>query len=222
MSVHLSRLLSGDAALPRGAPDPAISGLTADSREVKPGYLFAALPGTSIDGARFIPQAIAAGAVAIIAGEAANDPGTATLIRSLNPRQLFAQMAARFAGAQPDIVVAVTGTNGKTSVASFVRQIWEAMGFRAASIGTVGTVGPRGEEYLQHTTPDPVKLHSSLAELAADHVTHLSLEASSHGLPQYRLDGVRIAAGAFTHITRDHLDYHESFGDSFAAQARLL
>src|SRR5439155_2875001 len=104
MSVHLSRLLSGDAALPRGAPDPATAGLTADSREVKPGYLFAALPGTSIDGAHFIPQAIAAGAVAIIAGEAANDPGSATLIRSLNPRQLFARMAARFAGAQPDIV----------------------------------------------------------------------------------------------------------------------
>ena len=108
-------------------PEVIVSSVVIDSREVKPGYVFAALPGTHVDGARFIPQAVAAGAVAIVAGEAANDPGTAAFIRSLNPRQLFAQMAARFAGAQPDIVVAVTGTNGKTSVASFVRQIWEAM-----------------------------------------------------------------------------------------------
>jgi UDP-N-acetylmuramoyl-L-alanyl-D-glutamate--2,6-diaminopimelate ligase len=222
MSVHLSRLLSGDAALPRGAKDVAISGLTADSREVRPGYLFAALPGTSVDGTRFIPQAIAAGAAAIIAGEAANDPGTGAFIRAVNPRKLFAQMAARFAGSQPDIVVAVTGTNGKTSVASFVRQIWEAMGFRAASIGTIGVVGPEGEQYLQHTTPDPVKLHSTLAKLAAEHVTHLSLEASSHGLAQYRLDGVRIAAGAFTNITRDHLDYHATFEEYFKAKSRLF
>jgi UDP-N-acetylmuramoyl-L-alanyl-D-glutamate--2,6-diaminopimelate ligase len=222
MSVHLSRLLPGDAALPHGMPDIAITGLTADSRDVKPGYLFAALPGTSVDGARFIPQAVAAGAVAIVAGEAANDPGSAAFIPSVNPRRLFAQMAARFAGAQPDIVVAVTGTNGKTSVASFVRQIWESMGFRSASIGTVGIVGPSGEEYLKHTTPDPVKLHATLAKLAADHVTHLSLEASSHGLAQYRLDGVRIAAGAFTNVTRDHLDYHPSFEDYFTAKARLF
>jgi UDP-N-acetylmuramoyl-L-alanyl-D-glutamate--2,6-diaminopimelate ligase len=222
MSVHLSRLLSGYAALPSGAADRAISGLTADSREVKPGYLFAALPGTQVDGAKYIPQAVAAGAAAIIASQSAKDSGAATLIRSGNPRQLFAQVAARFAGAQPDIVVAVTGTNGKTSVVSFARQIWQAMGFRAASIGTVGIIAPESEENVEHTTPDPVKLHETLARLAGDHVTHLALEASSHGLAQYRLDGVRIAAGAFTNISRDHLDYHATFDDYFKAKARLF
>jgi UDP-N-acetylmuramoyl-L-alanyl-D-glutamate--2,6-diaminopimelate ligase len=131
-------------------------------------------------------------------------------------------MAARFSGAQPDLVVAVTGTNGKTSIAAFVRQIWAAMGFRAASLGTIGVVGPDGSEYLAHTTPDPVKLHATLAKLAADHVTHLALEASSHGLEQHRLDGVRIAAGAFTNITRDHLDYHPSFEAYFDAKMRLF
>ncbi|MFL5258338.1 MAG: UDP-N-acetylmuramoyl-L-alanyl-D-glutamate--2,6-diaminopimelate ligase [Hyphomicrobiales bacterium] len=222
MSVPLSRLLSGSSAPVRGLCDPAITGLTADSREVRPGYAFAALPGTSVDGAGFIPQALAHGASAIIAAESVADPGGIAFVKTNNPRKLFAQMAARFAGGQPDIVVAVTGTNGKTSVASFVRQIWQSMGFRAASMGTIGVVGPEGEEYLRHTTPDPVKLHTTLARLAADHVTHLALEASSHGLAQFRLDGVRIAAGAFTNITRDHLDYHPTFEDYFNAKARLF
>lgn len=222
MSVPLSRLLAGDAALPRGAEDRAISGLTADSRQVKPGFLFAALPGTKVDGAAFIPQAVAAGAAAVIAGTAALEPKSSILIKTANPHQLFARIAARFAGNQPDNVVAVTGTNGKTSVAAFVRQIWQSMGFRAASIGTVGIVGPSGEEYLAHTTPDPVKLHHTLAGLALDHVTHLAMEASSHGLAQFRLDGVRLAAAGFTNLTRDHLDYHASFEDYFAAKMRLF
>ena len=223
MSVLLSRLLADDAALPRGAEDAAISGLTADSRQVKPGYLFAALPGTKVDGAEFIPQAIKAGAAAVIAGKSALAPGAnSVLIKSENPHQLFARIAARFAGSQPDIVVAVTGTNGKTSVAAFVRQIWQSMGFRAASIGTVGIVGPSGEEYLAHTTPDPVKLHHTLADLALDHVTHLAMEASSHGLAQFRLDGVRLAAAGFTNLTRDHLDYHATVEDYFAAKMRLF
>ncbi len=223
MSVLLSRLLADDAALPRGAEDAAISGLTADSRQVKPGYLFAALPGTKVDGAQFIPHAIKAGAAAVIAGRSALVPKAhSILIQSENPHQLFARVASRFAGSQPDIVVAVTGTNGKTSVAAFVRQIWQSMGFRAASIGTVGIVGPSGEEYLAHTTPDPVKLHHTLAGLALDHVTHLAMEASSHGLAQFRLDGVRLAAGGFTNLTRDHLDYHATFEDYFAAKMRLF
>jgi UDP-N-acetylmuramoyl-L-alanyl-D-glutamate--2,6-diaminopimelate ligase len=223
MSVLLSRLLADDAALPRGVEDAAISGLTADSRQVKPGYLFAALPGTKVDGAAFIPQAIAAGAAAVIAGRSALVPeARSILIKSENPHQLFARIASRFAGNQPDIIVAVTGTNGKTSVAAFVRQIWQSMGFRAASIGTVGIVGPSGEEYLAHTTPDPVKLHHTLAGLALDHVTHLAMEASSHGLAQFRLDGVRLAAGGFTNLTRDHLDYHATFEDYFAAKMRLF
>ncbi len=198
----------------------AIAGLTADSREVKPGYVFAALPGTLANGASFISNAVAAGAVAVVApkGVTANVP----VIPSDNPRRLFALMAARFFGAQPDLVVAVTGTNGKTSVAAFVREIWASMGFRAASLGTVGVVGPSGTIELAHTTPDPVKLHEILAGLAADHVQHLALEASSHGLSQYRLDGLRMSAGAFTNLTRDHLDYHASFEDYFTAKMRLF
>jgi UDP-N-acetylmuramoyl-L-alanyl-D-glutamate--2,6-diaminopimelate ligase len=213
-------LLGPDAAAPAAAGALAVAGLTADSREVKPGFVFAAMPGTKADGTAFVPQAAAKGAVAIVS----QAPVTASIpvIRTGNVRQLFARMAARFYGAQPDVVAAVTGTNGKTSVASFVRQIWETMGFRAASIGTIGITGPSGSRYLQHTTPDPVTLHAALAELAEDGVKHLALEASSHGLAQYRLDGVRIAAGAFTNITRDHLDYHASFEDYFAAKMRLF
>src|SRR5437868_785730 len=183
MSVLLSRLLADDAVLPQGANDAAISGVTADSRQVRPGFLFAALPGSKVDGAQFIPQAVEAGAAAVITGKSAAAPqARSILIKSENPHQLFARIASRFAGSQPDTIVAVTGTNGKTSVAAFVRQIWQSMGFRAASIGTVGIVGPAGEEYLAHTTPDPVKLHHALASLEQDHVTHLAMEASSHGL----------------------------------------
>jgi UDP-N-acetylmuramoyl-L-alanyl-D-glutamate--2,6-diaminopimelate ligase len=220
MSMSLARLAGTDAALPRGAEGVIVGGLTADSREVKPGFLFAALPGTRADGANYIGNAVAAGAAAVLAM-----PGTAAavpVVASANPRRLFAQMAARFFGRQPDLVVAVTGTNGKTSVASFVREMWTAMGFRAASLGTVGVVSPMGTTDLAHTTPDPVTLHRILAELADAHVGNLALEASSHGLAQYRLDGVRIAAAAFTNLTRDHLDYHASAADYFAAKMRLF
>jgi UDP-N-acetylmuramoyl-L-alanyl-D-glutamate--2,6-diaminopimelate ligase len=144
------------------------------------------------------------------------------VIETANPRQLFARMAARFFGKQPDLAVAVTGTNGKTSVAAFVRQIWQSMGFRAASIGTIGVVGPSGSEYLAHTTPDPVQLHRLLAKLAEDHVEHLALEASSHGLAQYRLDGVRFSAAGFTNLSRDHLDYHATLEEYFGAKMRLF
>jgi UDP-N-acetylmuramoyl-L-alanyl-D-glutamate--2,6-diaminopimelate ligase len=221
VAVTLARLIGNDAEPPRGAESLAISGLTADSREVKPGFVFAALAGTSVDGARFIPQAIGNGAAAIVC---AGGLGAATVpvIATPNPRRLFALMAARFFGRQPELVVAVTGTNGKTSVAAFVREIWAGMGFRAASLGTIGLVGPSGSTHLQHTTPDPVKLHEIAAALAEDHVDHLAIEASSHGLAQYRLDGLRLAAGAFTNVTRDHLDYHASFEDYFAAKMRLF
>jgi UDP-N-acetylmuramoyl-L-alanyl-D-glutamate--2,6-diaminopimelate ligase len=220
MAITLAKLLDRDVPHPPGAGDIKITGLTADSRDVKPGYVFAALPGTVADGAKFIPQALEKGAIAVVTKGA----GVTAVpeILSGNPRRLFALMASRFYGAQPDFVVAVTGTNGKTSVAAFVRQIWEAMGFRAASLGTIGVVGPSGTEYLQHTTPDPMTLHAILARLAGDNVTHLALEASSHGLVQYRLDGVRMSAGAFTNITRDHLDYHPSFEDYFDAKMRLF
>ena len=222
MTVALTQIAGDSVALPSGANRIEISGITADSREVRPGYLFAALPGTAADGARFIPQAIAAGAVAVICTPDAEVPDRAVALRTANPREMFAKAAARFYGRQPDLIVAVTGTNGKTSVAAFVRQIWERMGFRAASLGTIGVIGPSGVEYLQHTTPDPAKLHATLARLAEDHVTHLALEASSHGLSQFRLDGVRMAAGAFTNLTQDHLDYHETLEAYFAAKMRLF
>lgn len=198
-----------------------MTGLTADSRAVKPGYLFAALPGTTMDGAKFLPQAFAAGAVAAIAAAGTvSDKGPVIAVD--NPRRAFALAAARFHDEQPELAVAVTGTNGKTSVASFTREIWQAMGFRAASIGTIGIVGPSGAAGLSHTTPDPVQLHEAIAALAQDHVKHLVLEASSHGLAQYRLDGVRLSAGAFTNLSRDHLDYHATVDEYFDAKMRLF
>lgn len=221
MTVSLARLIGDDAAVPAGAGGIAVSGLTSDSRAVKPGFLFAALPGTSVDGTAFVAQAVAKGAAAVLAGKNVAASGV-PVIAVANPRQVFAHMAARFYGRQPDLIAAVTGTNGKTSVASFVREIWTAMGFRAASLGTVGVVGPSGVIELQHTTPDPVSLHQIALRLAEDHVEHLALEASSHGLDQYRLDGLRISAGAFTNITRDHLDYHPSFEAYFDAKMRLF
>ncbi|HUD51936.1 UDP-N-acetylmuramoyl-L-alanyl-D-glutamate--2,6-diaminopimelate ligase [Parvibaculum sp.] len=199
-----------------------ILGLTADSREVKPGFLFAALPGTKIDGTTFIPQAIAQGAAAILVDTKADISVAVPVIADRNPRRRLALMAARFFGKQPRTVVAVTGTNGKTSIVTFVRQIWTALGEQAASLGTVGIVGPKGERPLGHTTPDPVTLQAALAELADEGVTHLAMEASSHGLAQYRLDGVKVSAAAFTNLTRDHLDYHESFDDYAYAKLRLF
>jgi UDP-N-acetylmuramoyl-L-alanyl-D-glutamate--2,6-diaminopimelate ligase len=216
MSIRLSRLLLDDAPLPSGG-DLLVEGITADSREVKPGFVFVALPGAKADGASFIPQAMAQGAVAIV-----GDTSGASTVKTQNPHRLLALMAARFYDAQPDTIVAVTGTNGKTSVTVFVRQIWEQMGFLAASLGTIGVVGPNGAEYLAHTTPDPVKLQHLVAKLDEDKVQHLAIEASSHGLSQHRLDGLRLTAGAFTNLTRDHLDYHATLEDYFNAKMRLF
>jgi UDP-N-acetylmuramoyl-L-alanyl-D-glutamate--2,6-diaminopimelate ligase len=220
MHLMLSRLLLSDAPLPVGG-DVLITGITSDSRAVKPGFLFAALPGTKVDGAKFIPQALAQGAAAVISKSGAY-MGDGPIIAAENPRRLLALAAARFYDSQPDTIVAVTGTNGKTSIAVFVRQIWEAMGFRPASLGTIGVVAPGGSVYLSHTTPDPVDLAQLTASLVEDHVDHLAIEASSHGLEQNRLDGLRLTAGAFTNITRDHLDYHLTFEAYFAAKMRLF
>ena len=214
--MKLSGLIDGWT----GGGDPEIAGLTADSRAVKPGFLFAALPGVKADGRSFISKAIEAGAVAVIA-----PPGTEASVpvaASDNPRKTFALAAAKFYGRQPEIVAAVTGTNGKTSIAAFVRQIFAACGLKAASMGTVGIVTPTEERALSHTTPDPVVVHRELAALADEGVTHLSLEASSHGLDQFRLDGVKIKAAAFTNLTRDHLDYHETFEAYRNAKLRLF
>ncbi len=221
MQRSLAKLIAGDGRLPAAGAALRAKGLTADSRTVEPGFVFAALPGTKVDGASFITQAFAKGAIAAIAEPGAYT-GPGLVIESGNPRRLLALAAARFHDNQPDTIVAVTGTNGKTSVAVFVRQIWEALGFRAASLGTIGLVGPAGTSDLQHTTPDPVQLQALVAQLATDHVSHLAIEASSHGLSQFRLDGLRLTAGAFTNITRDHLDYHASFDEYFEAKMRLF
>ena len=220
----LSQLMSTDEPPPERWADLDISGLTADSRDVQAGFLFAALPGTLTDGARFVPQALDKGAVAVLVpnGSDLELPETAALLEVDNPRAALAKCAARFYGTQPEHCVAVTGTNGKTSVASFVRQIWSAMGHRAASLGTVGLVTPDGNEPLAHTTPEPVALHRMLRDLAVGQVDHLAMEVSSHGLAQYRADGVHFAAGAFLNISRDHLDYHASFEDYFAQKMRLF
>lgn len=220
MTVLLSHLLQHDAAMPGGF-DVGVQGITSDSREVKSGFVFAALPGTKVDGSAFIAKAFANGAVAAI-GLPGSYQGTGLVIETKNPRRLLALMASRLYDRQPDTIVAVTGTNGKTSVSVFVRQIWAAMGFRAASLGTIGVVGPDGAEYLAHTTPDPVQLSALAAKLRDDHVDHLAIEASSHGLAQFRLDGLRLTAGAFTNLTQDHLDYHHSFEAYFEAKMRLF
>lgn len=201
-----------------------VAGLTADSRAVKPGYVFAALRGSKADGAKFVDDAIAKGAVAVIASAdaALTVPNSVVVLRAAEPRRAFALMAARFYGAQPRVTVAVTGTNGKTSVAEFTRQIFATCGRAAASLGTIGLVKPDGGVYGSLTTPDPVALHRTLAELAGEGVTHLSLEASSHGLDQHRLDGVRLTAGAFTNLGRDHLDYHATEAAYLAAKMRLF
>lgn len=220
--MRLATLMGSDLPpLPEGDATEIV-GLTADSREVKPGFLFAALPGTKVDGTRFIPQALAQGAAAILVPAGADIAVKVPVIADRNPRRRLALMAARFFGKQPRTVVAVTGTNGKTSIVTFVRQIWTALGLEAASLGTVGIVSRKGETPLAFTTPDPVALQAGLAQLAEDGVTHLAMEASSHGLAQYRLDGVKIAAAAFTNITRDHLDYHRTFDDYAYSKLRLF
>jgi UDP-N-acetylmuramoyl-L-alanyl-D-glutamate--2,6-diaminopimelate ligase len=220
--MKLQTLAGADT--PAGCGEVDIAGLTADSRQVRPGWLFAAMPGSKADGARFVPEALSRGAAAILAAidaEIAAPQGT-PVIRAAEPRRALALLAARFYGAQPETILAVTGTSGKTSVADFTRQILAALGRKAASLGTIGLVKPDGGVYGALTTPDPVTLHATLAELAREGITHLAFEASSHGLDQHRLDGVRIKAAAFTNIGRDHLDYHPSLDAYFAAKLRLF
>jgi len=204
-----------------------VRGLTADSRRVEPGYLFAALPGSRADGRDFIAEALERGAVAVLAPEGSELPKgrqvhDAVLLTDPEPRRRLALLAAAFHGRQPRCSAAVTGTNGKTSVASFTRQLWEALGYRAASLGTLGLEPARAGAPTALTTPDPVELARVLAELAAEEVDHLVLEASSHGLEQQRLDGVELGAAAFTNLSRDHLDYHGSQEAYFAAKRRLF
>ncbi|HJS62398.1 MAG TPA: UDP-N-acetylmuramoyl-L-alanyl-D-glutamate--2,6-diaminopimelate ligase [Pseudolabrys sp.] len=200
-----------------------IAGLSADSRKIKSGFLFFAIAGAKADGAHFAKQAAIAGAAAVVAEQRPDGfPPAVGFIQVDNARRALALAAAKFYLRQPQTIAAVTGTSGKTSVAAFTRQIWSTLGFQAASIGTVGVVAPKGERYGSLTTPDPVDLHHTLAQLAGEGVTHLALEASSHGLDQHRLDGVRIAAGGFTNLSRDHLDYHPTIEAYLAAKLRLF
>ncbi len=217
--------LAGDAAERiEGDPGTEIAGLTADSRKAGPGMLFAALPGTKIDGTAFAAAAVAAGAAAVLVPEGAvvEGLGSAAVLRDTDTRRRLALMAARFFGRQPETMVAVTGTAGKTSIASFVRQIWQAAGHASAAVGTLGVTTAAGTRYGSLTTPDPIRLHEILAELAGAGITHAAMEASSHGLDQRRLDGVRLKAAAFTNLGRDHLDYHSDAEDYFRAKLRLF
>jgi UDP-N-acetylmuramoyl-L-alanyl-D-glutamate--2,6-diaminopimelate ligase len=223
-TMRLSALRGLEIGWPDGADDADISGITADSRSVQPGMLFAALAGTRADGARFIADAVTKGASALLVSQSAViDPAIAVpVLRCADPRRALALVAARFYARQPGHIVAITGTNGKTSVADFTRQLMTAVGVRAASVGTIGVVKPGGSVYGSLTTPDPVTLHQTLDSLAAEGVTHLAMEASSHGLDQCRLDGVRLVAGAFLNLGRDHLDYHPTVEDYLAAKLRLF
>lgn len=197
-----------------------IAGLTCDSRDVASGFLFAALPGAHVDGRDYITSAVQSGAVCVL-GPVGTE-ATVPVLQDDSPRHIFAQMAANFYGAQPHNIAAITGTNGKTSTASFLRQIWQHLGFNAASVGTIGVQGGGFDEPGTLTTPDPVKLHETLKRLADGGVDHLALEASSHGLEQCRLDGVQITAAGFTNISRDHLDYHTTMAEYMAAKLRLF
>ncbi|MGI1661083.1 UDP-N-acetylmuramoyl-L-alanyl-D-glutamate--2,6-diaminopimelate ligase [Palleronia sp. KMU-117] len=211
-----------------GAGEVRVTGLSVDSRDVREGHLFAALPGARVHGGEFIPYAIRqrAGAIltdkdgARIAGDEIRASGI-PLIVAEDPRQALAYAAALWFGHQPDIVVAVTGTNGKTSVASFTRQLWSAMGEPAVNLGTTGVEGDWSKP-LGHTTPEPITLHRTLAEIAAQGIAHCAMEASSHGLDQRRLDGVRLAAAGFTNLTQDHLDYHGTMSAYRDAKAQLF
>lgn len=212
----------------QGGREARITGISVDSRAVRPGHLFAALPGSKVHGADYVAAALQKGAGAILTdregaslAQAATAAAGMPLVVAEDPRQALSFAAALWFGGQPETVVAVTGTNGKTSVATFARQIWTLLGHQAANLGTTGIEGAY-EAPLAHTTPDPITLHRHLAAMAKAGVTHLAMEASSHGLDQKRLDGVRLAAAGFTSFSQDHLDYHADFDAYFAAKSGLF
>lgn len=218
--MNLTDLIKSDSELP-------VNGVTSDSRRVQKNYLFAALPGSKTSGSDYIADAIQHGARYILAGENVklpeNSPDDVVLINDNNPRKAFAQLVAKFYRLQPDHIVAVTGTSGKTSTVSFVQQLWHLSGIEnCASLGTLGVRGPGLCREGKLTTPDTASLHAELADLKAAGIEHLAMEASSHGLDQYRLDGVQISAAAYTNLSRDHLDYHKDMDDYFQAKERLF
>jgi len=221
--VKLSDLIGRDGAFDARFAALDVSGIASDSRQVKRGDLFVAVPGNKADGLAFVPQAIAAGAAAVMAERApGNLAANIAFVRTDNVRRALARAAARFYSRQPQVIAAVTGTSGKTSVAAFTRQIWATLGNEAASIGTIGLVTPKQEVYGSLTTPDPIGLARTLDRLSEDGITHLAMEASSHGLDQHRIDAVRVTVGGFTNLTRDHMDYHATEQAYLAAKLILF
>ena len=219
--MRLSALVkAAGLTLPRGA-DGNVTGFAIDSRKVAPGTVFGAFRGSKVNGENFIPAAIAAGAVAVIARKEATVED-AIHIAANEPRRAFAHLAAEFFAPAPATIVAVTGTNGKTSTVEMTRQIWRMSGLRAASIGTLGVTTPDESVSTGLTTPDIVTFLSNISGLAREGVTHVAYEASSHGLSQFRNDGLSVAAAGFTNFSRDHLDYHADMEDYFAAKMRLF
>ncbi len=229
MEPEPATTLSALGLTPRNGGDVRITGLSVDSRKTREGHLFAALPGSRVHGGEFIQFALRMGAAAVltdaegarIAEAALAEYPDVRLVVAEDPRLTLAYTAALFYRHQPEMMVAVTGTNGKTSVATFTRQIWVLLGYEAVNIGTTGVEGAFSAP-SSHTTPEPITLHALLAEMAEHGVTHAAMEASSHGLAQHRLDGVNLSAAAFTNFTQDHLDYHATFEEYFAAKERLF
>ncbi|WP_020174750.1 UDP-N-acetylmuramoyl-L-alanyl-D-glutamate--2,6-diaminopimelate ligase [Methyloferula stellata] len=220
--MHLADFLP-TAEIPARFAGREVRGLSVHSATIEPGFVFFAVPGTKVNGLAFAPEAVAKGAIAVVAE---SDPETgfedAAFVKVADVRSSLSFGAARFYQEQPETIVAITGTSGKTSVAAFTRQIWARLGKLAASLGTLGIVAPLGGSYGSLTTPDPIQMHWAMARLADEDVTHLAMEASSHGIIQRRLDGVRLAAGAFTNLSRDHLDYHATLEDYLDAKLRLF
>ncbi len=218
--MKISEIATGCAV---SGEDKDITGLAQNSKAVASGFLFAALQGENVDGRDFIDAAIAAGANAVLAQTGTNIPNSVTAITHDEPRLALAKIAAKFYKVQPKTIAAVTGTSGKTSTVQFVRQLWQMLGHKSASVGTLGIIGDGIERYGSLTTPDSITLHQDLAMLALDkRITHLAMEASSHGLEQYRLDGVNVTLAAFTNLSRDHLDYHKTMESYLKAKLRLF
>jgi UDP-N-acetylmuramoyl-L-alanyl-D-glutamate--2,6-diaminopimelate ligase len=201
--------------------DLAITGLASDSRRVQPGDLFFAISGTLNDGRSFVPAAVAAGAVAVVCDGPLDDPGV-PVVTVDSTRAALSVAASRFFPGQPGTVIGITGTNGKSSTVDFLRQIWTACGYQAASVGTLGAIGPSGRIDLGFTTPDPIALHATMQRLAAEGITHVAMESSSHALDQYRMHGVELAAAGFSNLTQDHLDYHGDMDGYRQAKLKLF
>ena len=216
----LSDLLPETLSAPEGAEDLEVTGLALDSRKVKPGDLFAALPGVKVNGTQFIDMAVEKGAVCVLAPKGAH--ASVPVVEAEDPAEALSAIASNFYPRQPATIAAITGTNGKSSTVEFLRQIWASTGIEAAALGTLGVTLSSGRTDVGYTTPDAIALHQSLDTLTEDGVTHLAMEASSHGLKQRRMDGVRLSLVGFTNLTQDHLDYHPDFEDYFASKMRLF